>query len=365
VDHLETLEQILRERLPGEDGLQIVRHVLGNPCQVEYVTELRRHLEGRVVGVRVRPAGGSSPTTIQIGAEDGEVRFERDGRPIHFFNLEARDRISLLVATEGYGRYLPDVYTRGVQRAHGGSPRAEVDFLRRFLLVFQTLNHETVSRVAGRHRIVDPVQSDPKFLPWLASWLGFTLDERIPVTRRRIFLRRAVELFRWRGTVRGITEMVKTLTGLDIAVQQRRGPQPMELGNCALSRPPANIDEDDHSAAASESAAMMLPYVTHAGEHLLVSPRFSREEYFTIELEERDTLVSRYRDRLPELLEQIVRVARHERPAHLNFVICFRDEATAHNELVLAGDGATTPNSVLGRACLAYSTSNHTGRDSG
>ncbi len=365
MDHIETLEQILRERLPGEAGVQIVRHVLGNPCQVEYVTELRRSLEGRIVGVRVRPAGGSAATTIQINPEDGQLRFDRAGRPITFFNLEARDRISLLVATEGYGRYLPDVYTRGVQRAQGGSPRSEVDFLRRFLLVFQTLNHETVSKVAGRHRIVDPVQSDPKFLPWLASWLGFTLDERIPVTRRRIFLRRAVELFRWRGTVRGIAEMVKTLTGLTIQVRQRRGPQPMELGNCALSRPPASIDEDDHTEAASESAAMMLPYVTHAGEHLLVSPRFSREEYFTIELEEKETLVSRFRDRLPELLEQIVRVARNERPAHLNFVICFRDEVTAHNELVLAGSGATTPNSVLGRACLAYSTSNQTGRSSG
>jgi phage tail-like protein len=233
----------------------------------------------------------------------------------------------------------------------------DVDFLRRFLLVFQTLNHHTNSRVAARSNIVDPVRADPKFLPWLGSWLGFTLDERIPVTRRRIFLRRAVELFRWRGTVRGLCEMVKTLTGLTITIQGRRGPQPMELGNCALSRPPADLDEDDRSEAASESAALSLPYVTHAGEHLLVSPRFAREEYFTIELEERDVLVRRYRDRLPELLEQIVRIAMQERPAHLNFVICFRDEGAAHNELVLAGAGATTPNSVLGRACLAYNTS--------
>ena len=58
--------------------------------------------------------------------------------------------------------------------------------------------------------------------------------------------------------------------------------------------------------------------------------------------------------------DAIVRVTSHERPAHLNFVICFRDEVTAHNELVLAGVGAITPNSVLGRACLAYSTSNQT-----
>ncbi len=352
-----TLTQILRERLDGQAGLEIVRHVLGNPCQVEYVTERRRNLEGRVVGVKVRPHGGSQPTTIRLDAEVDEVRFERGGERLQYFNLEARDRISLLVATQGYGQHLPGVYSRGIQREGHAPGSMDVDFLRRFLLVFQTLNHHTNSRVAARSNIVDPVRADPKFLPWLGSWLGFTLDERIPVTRRRIFLRRAVELFRWRGTVRGLCEMVKTLTGLTITIQGRRGPQPMELGNCALSRPPADLDEDDRSEAASESAALSLPYVTHAGEHLLVSPRFAREEYFTIELEERDVLVRRYRDRLPELLEQIVRIAMQERPAHLNFVICFRDEGAAHNELVLAGAGATTPNSVLGRACLAYNTS--------
>jgi len=357
MNDLQTLTQILRERLDGQAGLEIVRHVLGNPCQVEYVTERRRQLDGRVVGVKVRPHGGSQATTIRLDPELDEIRYERGGHRLSFFNLEARDRVSLLVATQGYGQHLPAVYTRGMQREGAGSGSMDVDFLRRFLLVFQTLNHHTVSKVGGRSAIVDPVRADPKFLPWLGSWLGFTLDERIPVTRRRIFLRRAVELFRWRGTVRGICEMVKTLTGLTITIKARRGPQPMELGNCALSRPPDNLEDDESSEAASENAALSLPYVTHAGEHLLVSPRFSREEYFTIELEEREVLVRRYRDRLPELLEQIVRLAMQERPAHLNFVICFRDEGAAHNELVLAGAGATTPNSVLGRACLAYDTS--------
>lgn len=365
MNHVATFEQILRERLDGASGLEIVRHVLGNPCTVEYVTERRRQLEGRVVGVRVRPNGGSQPTTISLDPDTDDLTFRRGEQHLRHFNLEARDRVALLVATGGYSQHLPAVYSRGLQQESGGASALQMDFLRRYLLVFQTLNHHTTSKVSGRERIVDPVRADPKFLPWLASWLGFTLDERIPVTRRRIFLRRAVELFRWRGTERGIVEMVKTLTGLEIRVQPRRGPQPMELGNCALSRPPALIDEDDRSEAASEASALALPYVTHAGEHLLVSPRFSREEYFTIELEEREVLVRRFRDRLAELLEQIVRIARQERPAHLNFVICFRDEGAAHNELVLAGDGATTPNSVLGRACLAYDTSTRSGRERG
>ena len=348
MQQLATLERILSEGLPAQAGVAIVRHALGNQCDVEYVPEVRRLLEGRVIGVKIRPRGLTAPTILKLAPETGEVRFEREGQAVHYAQLEARDRVSLLVATSGYGQYLPQLYSRGIQR-EGGAGVGQAEFLRRYLLVFQTLAHRTDSAVADRSAIVDPVKMDPKFLPWLASWLDFTLDERIPVTRRRIFLRRATELFRWRGTTRGLSEMIKTLTGLDTHIVLRRGPQPMELGNCALSRPPTEdgeIDDEDEKALGS------LPYVTHAGEHLLTSPRFSREEYFTIVLDDREALVSRYRDRLAELLERVARVAQNERPAHLDFVICFKDEEVIHNGLVLCDPAQLSPNAALGRAVL-------------
>ena len=341
MQHLDTLTQILKERLGAEDGLAIVRHVLGNPCQVEYVSEVQRQLEGRIVGVKIRPRGGTAPTVVKLGAEADEVRFFREGRPTTHATLEPRDEVSLLVATRGYGQFLPQLYSRGVQSESEGGGVSRADFLRRFLLLFQTLSQPVESRVANRDMVMDPVRMDARFLPWLASWLDFTLDERIPVTRRRIFLRRAVELFKWRGTERGLKEVLKTLTGLEVQIAPRRGPQPMELGNCALSRPDRELAD-----------ATALPFVTHAGEHLLVSPRFSREEYFTVVLENRDTLLRQHRDRIAELLEQVVRILEHERPAHLNFVICFKDEEVAHNGLVLAAAGGVTANSALGRVCL-------------
>lgn len=339
MQHLDSLERIVRERLPAELGLSIVEHSLGNPVRVEYVEEVRRRLQGKVVGARIRPSGGSPPTTLSTAPDNpAEVRYEQEGKPVRLARLEPRDSVSLLVATRGYGQYLPAVLTQGAQSEHG---TLGGDFLKRYLLLFQTLNFEVERRVEGRGRIVDPVRMDPKFLPWLASWVDFTLDERIPVTRRRIFLRRAVELFQWRGTVFGVGEMIKTLTGLTAEIVPRRGPQPMELGNCALARP---RDED---------AALRLPYVTHAGEHLLVSPRFAAAEYFTIVLANRDVLVAQFQDRLVELLEQVARVAQHERPAHLQFVICFKDEESTQGGLVLAGEGQEVlANSVLGRACL-------------
>lgn len=347
MDHLATLERILRERLDARDGAAIVRHALGNPCQVEYVSEVRRVLEGRIVGIKIRPRGGTAPTIMELVPDTEDLRFRREGQVVGHCQIEARDHVSLLVGTQGYGRFLPQVYNLGVQR-EAGQGRGQADFLRRFLLIFQTLQHETEARVGHRDSIVDPVGMDPKFLPWLASWLDFSLDERIPVTRRRIFLRRAVELFKWRGTVQGIKEMIRTLTGLEVEIVPRRGPQPMELGNCALSRP----EEPREELLGTGRSLAALPYVTHAGEHLLTSPRFAREEYFTIVLDYREELLARYRDRLAELLEQVARVASHERPAHLDFVICFKDEEVTHNGLVLCDPAQLNPNAVLGRACL-------------
>jgi phage tail-like protein len=345
MQHLATLERLIRERLPAETGMSIVRHALGNPCEVEYVHEVRRALSGCIVGVKIRPRGGTAPTVMEMAPEGAEVRFMREGAVVHYAQLEPRDRISLLVATQGLGRHLPQLYNRGIQHEATGYG-TQADFLKRYLLVFQTLAHVTEAGVANRSTIMDPVRMDPKFLPWLASWLDFTLDERIPVTRRRIFLRRAVDLFRWRGTIRGLGDMIKTLTGLESSIVHRRGPQPMELGNCALSRP----QEDDGESVVG--AVANLPYVTHAGEHLLTSPRFAREEYFTIVLGYREKLVSRFRDRLAELLEQVARIAQQERPAHLDFVICFKDEEVTHNGLVLCSIEALSPNAALGRACL-------------
>jgi phage tail-like protein len=60
---------------------------------------------------------------------------------------------------------------------------------------------------------IDPAMAPSDFLDWLGSWVGVLLDESWPVARRRDAIASAVELFRHRGTVAGLTRHVALLTG--------------------------------------------------------------------------------------------------------------------------------------------------------
>lgn len=62
---------------------------------------------------------------------------------------------------------------------------------------------------------LDPRTTPADFLDWLASWVGVTLDPDWPDARRRALVANTVELYRWRGTVRGLASHVATALGVD------------------------------------------------------------------------------------------------------------------------------------------------------
>jgi phage tail-like protein len=70
---------------------------------------------------------------------------------------------------------------------------------------------------------VDPALAPSDFLDWLGSWVGILLDESWPVSRRRAAIAHAIELFRYRGTVTGLSRYVELLTGGDVTVADNGG----------------------------------------------------------------------------------------------------------------------------------------------
>ena len=70
------------------------------------------------------------------------------------------------------------------------------------------------------HYYFDARLAPPDLLLWLASWVGLVLDERWPEARRRELIRKAVELYQWRGTRRGLAEMLQLYSGVEVEIQE-------------------------------------------------------------------------------------------------------------------------------------------------
>jgi phage tail-like protein len=99
-----------------------------------------------------------------------------------------------------YLRYLPDAYRED---------SASASFLDRFLANFEGFLTELEGRIAAAEVLFDHVAAPPEALDWLAGWLGAVLDEGWEESRRRLFLAHAAELYRRRGTRRGLLAAVR------------------------------------------------------------------------------------------------------------------------------------------------------------
>jgi phage tail-like protein len=105
----------------------------------------------------------------------------------------------------GYMRYLPPIYH-------------EQDFLRRFLLIFESILTPVDRTIDQISSYFDPRLTPESFLPWLASWVDLVLNEKWPIERRRALIGAAAELYRWRGTRRGLSEFIRIYAGVEPSI---------------------------------------------------------------------------------------------------------------------------------------------------
>ena len=70
---------------------------------------------------------------------------------------------------------------------------------------------------------VDPRTCPPDFLPWLAGWLGLSLNQRWTLSTRRDFVVRAAEVFRHRGTTQGLRDAIHLFLGVAPDVEDSGG----------------------------------------------------------------------------------------------------------------------------------------------
>ena len=127
--------------------------------------------------------------------------------------VRERERAALS-RQSAYLQYLPSIYS-------------ESEFMGRFLMIFESVLGPLESMVDNTAHYLDPRTTPEEILPWLASWVNLVLDESWPIERRRLLVRSAVQLFRWRGTRRGLREYLRVYTGVEPEIVEGYGGIPL------------------------------------------------------------------------------------------------------------------------------------------
>ncbi len=91
--------------------------------------------------------------------------------------------------------YLPGVYREDHESA---------SFLERFLANTEGFYTTIEDKIAAAQILFDVRSAPSDALDWLASWFGIALDPVWDDTRRRLFIKHAMDFFQYRGTVRGL-----------------------------------------------------------------------------------------------------------------------------------------------------------------
>ena len=156
-----------------------------------------------VVNVRFRESYQPEKTVLSQSPSKGQI-------------VDADAAVDLLVSKRSWVRNLPGIYQRGGFE--------DPDFLREFLWIPQHLWASIQDTLETLHDHFDPYESPSNFLEWLASWVAFKVDPGWPETKKRALIKRAMELYKIRGTVKGLKVFLAIFTNYEPEIIENTWP---------------------------------------------------------------------------------------------------------------------------------------------
>ncbi len=171
--------------------------------------QLLRLLHDGPTSARIVLVNGHPQPPTARAAGDGVV-------PIDQYLSETASRadivrtIRFIQAPSTYLNYLPAIYSND-------------EFMGRFLRIFESVLDPVDRQIDGLENYFDPELAPALFLPWLASWLEVTIDDRWPRERQVALIRAAPDLHRWRGTRRGLREHLRLYLGVEPEIEETAG----------------------------------------------------------------------------------------------------------------------------------------------
>ena len=253
--------------------------------------------------VRVPDVSGKTLEKARILLEDGgltkivvlyrESYEDRDTvldqRPARGQMVYETTEVTIWVARRGYLEHLPAIYRR--------SDAVGRNMVRDLCFVFEHMFDSVDMNLTDGWRFYDPHVAPPEFLQWLSHWTAFSIDLDWPEAQKRALVKRAVDLYRIRGTKRGLTLFLKLFTGLEPDIAENTWPFKGFRVEGEGAEEGARVGLD----------SVVLPPVVLA--HCFVV-----------------TMPIKFENVTPELVIRIHQIIQLEKPAHTHYYLKFAEE---------------------------------------
>ena len=222
-------------------------------------------------------------------------------------------QMELAVADANIVEFLPSIYQR--------SDLSGRNFLKDFLWIFEHIFNQTKMKLDNIHTYFDPLETPKEFLPWLGSWVAMVLEEDWPEIKKRNLIRKAVELYHLRGTVRGIKVYLKIFTGVEPKILENHWPfEGIQVCPFPMDpKDPYTGKEYDDPEVRKQAAHPDWKGAT-IGEDMIEMPWVDKAHVFTVEL-------PMQQDRIElDTIKKIHRILDREKPAHTDYYLIFQPE---------------------------------------
>jgi phage tail-like protein len=116
----------------------------------------------------------------------------------------------------------------------------EDDFLVRFLSIFQDVSDTVVSQIDNLPHVFDSTVAPPAMVRTLGRWIGLDwVDPSLPDALQRRIVREYFSLLRWRGTKRGMRQLLELISEQPASVEEtggifQEGESPPDIGHVVL-----------------------------------------------------------------------------------------------------------------------------------
>jgi phage tail-like protein len=192
--------------------------------------------------------------------------------------------VTLWIARRGYLEFLPAIFRRS--DANGRNVVRDLCF------VFEHMFDSVDEKLLDGHRFYDPHIAPTDFLHWLAHWTAFSIDLDWPDDKKRALIKRAVDLYRIRGTKRGLILFLKLFTGYEPEIAENTWP----------------------------FKGFRVDSEARIGLDSVVLPPVDLAHCFVV------TMPVKFEQVTPEMVIRIHQIIASEKPAHTHYYLRFSDE---------------------------------------